>query len=149
MVRSSLLLFAAFAVACTAPAPPEQAEGADVQLEAAAVRTPLRAEAPPLPAEAPQPAELPRRVNALGGIVTCSIRPDFDAYTVAARERGAEPSDLELVGSGLTCTRGILWPESEFAVLDSTAAPHTVKIRVYAITGVEVDVWAPGVVLDQ
>lgn len=149
MLRFFVLLFATFAAGCTAPAPPVQAEGADVQPETAAVRTALRAEAPPPHAETAEPAELPRRVNTLEGVVTCSVRPDYDAYTVVVRERGAEPSDLDLVGSGLTCTRGILWPESEFAVLDSTAAPHTVKIRVYAITGVEVDVWAPGVVLDQ
>lgn len=49
----------------------------------------------------------------------------------------------------LTCTRGILWPESEFTVLDSASAPYAVKIRVYVITGVEVDVWAPGAVLEQ
>lgn len=147
MLRFHALLIVALTAGCTSPAPSVQAE--EVQPEAASARTALRAEAPPPPAEAAQPAELPRRVNTIDEVVTCSVRPDYDAYTVAVRKRGAELSDQELVGSGLTCTRGILWPESEFAVLDSTAAPHTVKIRVYAITGVEVDVWAPGVVLEQ
>lgn len=98
-------------------------------------------EAPPLP-------HLQGGEDRVAAVVTCGTRYDFDRYHTAVQQLGRALTFEESARLGGDCTDGVFHEGAKYVVLDSTALPYTVHLRVHSpVTGATIERWAPGEIL--